>query len=233
MTLSCTLCTLGFANIPTMERTFEIVKRLKTPETSWLILDNHYSRESSDWLEENKEKYQYSLFDNGYNMGLHDGFNFLLKYVTTTHVIGLDPDTLPMTKGFDLELLKHGQDPRNVWVSCFNTHSFSEMRNPTFENGLIISSHAVVNSICLWQCDWLRRSGGVQEPTKLYGGLEIWMWKYLDQKTKRWVFALNSLEACSNSMPDLQDPVYRSFKWEHAHKGDPRSWEEFQKDIRK
>jgi hypothetical protein len=224
--LSCTICTLGFANIPTMVRTFDMVLKLKTTP-NWFILDNHYSEESSLWLKCNAEKYGYKLFDNGYNMGLHDGFNYLMQYVPTSHVLGLDPDTLPMTAGFDSELMKHAADLRNVWVSCFNTHSFSEMRKPITEGQLIIPAHPVVNSICLWQCDWLRGVGGVQEPTKLYGGLECCMWKYVDQKTKRWVFALNSLEACSNTVTDLSDPVYKAFKWAHAHVGDKRSWEEF------
>jgi hypothetical protein len=224
----CTICTLGFANVPTMQRTFNLVKRLKHTQ-QWNILDNHYSEESSLWLKCNQEKYGYTLFDNGYNMGLHDGFNYLLQFVTTSHVLGLDPDTLPMTKGFDLELLKHGEDPSNVWVSCFNTHSFSEMRSPALEGSLLIPSHPVVNSICLWQCEWLRRVGGVQEPTKLYGGLECCMWKYVNQTSLRWVFALNSLEACSNTDLDLSDEVYKRFKWGHAHQGNPMSWEEFQR----
>lgn len=224
--LSATICTPAFNNPATMQRTFEMVQRLRGSK-EWLVLDQHYSPEARVWLREAQEEFGFTLFDEGRNLGLHDGFNFLLQHVRTTHVVGLDPDTFPVTMHFDLELLKHAADPRNVWVSCYNTHSFSEMREPRVEGQLLVPQHPVVNSICLWSVAWLRKVGGVQEPTKLYGGLECCMWKYLDQQSARWVFALNSLEACSNLFPSLQDEAYRAFKWAHAHLGDPRSWDEF------
>jgi hypothetical protein len=228
--MEVTICTIGFANPATMTRTFALVKRLKNPKTEWLVLDNHYSEESSLWLKCNAETFGYKLFSQGFNMGLHDGYNYLFSLCKTSHVIGLDPDTLPVTKHFDDELMKHANE-KNVWISCFNTHSYSEMRFPIYERDIIIPQHPVVNSICCFSRDWLNAIGGIQEPTKLYGGLECCMWKYLDQKEKRWIFALNCLEACSNSVENLQDDVYRCFKFDHAHKGDPRSWEQYRSEF--
>jgi len=211
-----------------MKRTFDMIKFMAHTK-KWMVLDNHYSEETSKWLLDNVETYGYVLHNNGYNMGLHDGYNYILTFVDTTHVIGLDPDVLPASFHFDLELMKHTKDPRNVWISCFNTHSFGEMRNPIFEGELIIPQNPVVNSICCWDVQWLRSVGGLQEPNKLYGGLECEMWKYVDQVHKRWVFALNSLESGSQTAPNLQDECYIKFKWEHAFEHADESWEEFRK----
>jgi hypothetical protein len=228
--MEATIITLGFANIPTMERTFNLIALLKrTPR--WIVLDNHYSRESSAWLQQEAARYGYLYVDAGRNLGLHHGFNRALELVNTPFVIGVDPDSFPASLGFDEELAKHGRDARNVWISAFNTHSFSEMRNPVLEGELLVPSHPVVNSICCWNVAWLRSIGGVQEPTALYGGLECCMWQFLDQRVHRWVFALNCVEAYKTSAVDLQDRVYLLFKWYHAHEGDPRSWEQFRDDY--
>jgi hypothetical protein len=213
-----------------MQRTFDMVSALKHSD-KWLVLDNHYSEESSVWLRENIGKYGYILFDEGYNMGLHRGYNRLLEEVKTTHMLAVDPDVLPATRYFDLELLKHAENMANVWVSCFNTVSLSQFAGHELEGELIINPRPVVNSICLFACGWLRSVGGMQEPTALYGGLESHMWQYLDQKTMRWVFALNSIELRSDVLPDLSDAVYHEFKVAHGVYNDQRTWEEFRRDY--
>jgi GT2 family glycosyltransferase len=234
----CTIVTVACANVATMARTFEMVHAQKATD-KWFVLDNCYSLESSMWLQENKDFFNYRLFytPDGLNIGLHNGFNLMLPEVKTSHICIVDPDMFICSRHFDAALLKHSEDPRNVWVAAFNTYSLTEMRNPTFEKSkagwIIIPDHPVIIGLSLISTAWVREVGGLQEPTALYGGLESFMWRYLDQKTKRWVFVLNAVEGWKDLMPGLEDEWYIEWKIQHAHHGDNRSIDQFRKEYKK
>jgi hypothetical protein len=236
MTVDCTIVTVACANVATMERTFKMIKDLKHTE-KWLVLDNNYGHASSIWLAINEEKYGYKLLQtpHGKNIGLHRGFNLCLEHVETSHVCGIDPDMFLCSRGFDTALLAHAADRRNVIVQAFNTYSLTEMGNPTFEKGpagwLIVPNHPVIMGMIMWSVEWLRTVGGLQEPTEYYGHLESTMWQYLDQKEKRWVMALNSIEGWKDLYVGLEDPWFLAWKRDHAHKGDKRSIDEYRREY--
>jgi hypothetical protein len=236
MTIDCTIVTVACANVATMTRTFAMIKDLKHTN-KWLVLDNNYSEKSSNWLAINEGHYGYKLLQtpHGKNIGLHNGFNLCLAHVETSHVLGIDPDMFLCSRGFDTALLAHAADRRNVIVQAFMTYPLTEMRGPKFERGdagwLIIPDHPVIMGMCMWQVEWLRQCGGLQEPSEFYGGLECMMWQYLDQKEKRWVRALNAIEGWKDLMPGLEDPWFLSWKRDHAHKGDKRGIEEYRREY--
>jgi hypothetical protein len=213
-----------------------MVKELKKTD-KWLVLDNNYSPKASAWLAANERTYGYTLLHtpHGKNIGLHNGFNLCMSYVETSHILGVDPDMFICSRHFDEALLAHAKDVRNVVVQAFNTYSLTEMRNPTFEKGpagwLIIPDHPVIMGLILWQTEWLRQVGGLQEPTEYYGHLEATMWKYLNQVDKRWVFALNSLEGWKDLYESYEDEWFRQFKIRHAHHNDKRHIDDFRREF--
>jgi hypothetical protein len=213
-----------------------MVKDLKHTD-KWLVLDNNYSEKSSNWLAANERTYGYKLLHTpeGKNIGLHNGFNLCLAHVETTHALGVDPDMFICSRHFDAALLAHSADFRNVIVQAFMTYPLTEMRAPKFERGdagwLIIPDHPVIMGMVMWSVDWLKKVGGLQEPSEFYGGLECMMWQYLDQKEKRWVMALNAVEGWKDLMPGLEDPWFLAWKKAHAHDGDKRGIDEFRRDY--
>jgi hypothetical protein len=119
-----------------------------------------------------------------------------------------------------------------------NTHSLWEMKQAVIEKGpsgewVVIPAHPVICGMTMWDVAWLREIGGLQEPTDLYGHLECHMWKHLDQATRRWVFALNSIEGWKDLMPGLEDDWYIEHKRQHAHHGDRRTLRQFYEDAQK
>lgn len=234
MTIECTIVTVACANERTIARTFAMVKELKATN-KWLVLDNNYSEKASQWLAVNEGVYGYKLLHTpeSKNIGLHNGFNLCLAHVETSHVCGVDPDMFICSRHFDAALLAHAKDVRNVIVQAFNTYSLTEMGNPRFEKGeagwLILPDHPVIMGMVMWQVDWLRKCGGLQEPSEFYGGLECMMWQYLNQIDKRWVMALNAVEGWKDLMPDLSDAWFTQWKFDHAHKGDKRGIDEYRR----
>jgi hypothetical protein len=237
MTTDCTIVTVACANHQTMARTFAMVKELKQTE-KWLVLDNNYSAKSSVWLARNADVFGYKLLQTpeGKNIGLHRGFNLCLGHVDTSHVCGVDPDMFLCSRHFDAALLRHATDTRNVVVQAFMTYPLTEMRNPRFERSdvgwLIVPDHPVIMGMIMWQVDWLRAVGGLQEPTDFYGHLECAMWAHLNQKDKRWVMALNAVEGWKDLHPSLEDAWFREWKFAHAHKGDKRTIDQFKREWR-
>jgi hypothetical protein len=148
--------------------------------------------------------------------------------------LGIDPDMFLCSRGFDTALLAHAADSRNVIVQAFMTYPLTEMRGPKFERGdagwLIIPDHPVIMGMCMWQVEWLRQCGGLQEPSEFYGGLECEMWQYLDQQNKRWVMALNAVEGWKDYLSDLSDPWFTDWKIAHAHHGDRRDIDTFRRE---
>jgi hypothetical protein len=54
------------------------------------------------------------------------------------------------------------------------------------------------------------------------------MWKHLVSRGKRWVWLKDYREG--KFEPDLQDAIYRAYKWDHAHKGWKGSFDDYIKE---
>jgi hypothetical protein len=145
----------------------------------------------------------------------------------TDKVIGFDPDTKPVTLGWDIALFNALDIPGCGWASLWNEHSAGEMRQRGYTEFVhkhmagehrYWKTHApVVNSICAFNMDWVYAEGGFSEPTEFYGGLECAMWVKLKKHKKDWIWLCNAYEGKFDI--DLQDPEYKAYKWAHAHQG--------------
>lgn len=226
---------LGFANKPTADRTLELFETTRTIDSRVVILDNHYptSLNPPDWAEwANRLGGDY--LDAGRNLGLHNGLNWMLQQLGATgndQIVGLDPDTMPITTGWDSALFSALRLPKVGWASLMNPISEGEMKTRgfevSFEEGLHLQTtlRPVVNSICAFNLAWVLESGGFQEPTEYYGGVESCMWPHLQAKKQRWVFLQDFREGKFDV--DLSDEAYRQYKWRHAHEGMKGSFDEF------
>ena len=236
--------TMGFGNIQVLTRSFEMITETSVMGNTWYVLNQHYPLPSHKEFQEGlialSEKYNFTLFDEGKNLGLSAGLNYLIDKLNNDDiVIGLDPDSLPATVGWDLAMVDLFKDPTIVWTSLANAHSFGEMSERGFStemnNGykIRVPHKPVVNSICAWRVSWLRSNGGIKEPNKYYGGLECATWRKVDQKNKRWVFLEHYWEHSTPDFPIIVDEKYTRYKFDHAHKGDPRSFDEWLGDENK
>lgn len=226
---------LGFANGKTAERTLIELERTKTSDATVLILDQHWPMADLSMFWKGWAHRLNGLYLNsGKNLGLHEGLNYMcrtLQMKATDKVIGLDPDTWPITPGWDTALLKSLDLPNVGWASLGNLHSEGEMTHRGYvesvEDGLRLwtTKQAVVNSICAWNLDWIYNVGGFQEPSEYYGGLECCMFPKCLAQGKRWVWLKDFREGKWDT--DLSDPEYKAYKWAHAHqgwKGDFAAW---------
>jgi hypothetical protein len=172
--------------------------------------------------------------DAGKNLGLHDGFNFVTEQFGLKPedvVIAYDPDSNPVSTGWDEALVTVLSEPRYVWASLMLPAARKSLAGqaravPNAVKGVRVLEIAqpVINSISAFNGSWLLDCGGLTEPNKFYGGLECQMWPKL--KDKKWVFLPDYTE--NHDLLHTQDPEYRQYKWEHAHErtwaGDFESW---------
>lgn len=171
----------------------------------------------------------------GKNLGLHNGYNHLISLLPSDcdRVILFDGDAWPVTTDWHIPLLKVLSNELVVWGSLENDHSYSELRDRSLNNmpaQVIIEGYScklvgapVVNSICSFKLSWLKSIGGLNEPNRYYGGIEMYLWTKKDAKYQ-WVFIDNFRE---EKHPIPQEGIYKDYKWEHAHKGLDASFEEF------
>lgn len=194
-----------------------------------------YKNENYEKLIVLKKRFGFHLHDAGKNLGLHNGINFVINQLSLKNdqvVIGFDPDSFPLGKGWDMALVRAilGSGGKNVWSSLANPRSKQELQERGFKK-VIIDGHLetwetktpVVNSICAWSVDWLKKVG-LTEPRPYYGHLETEMYSKLGDK--KWTFVPGWSE--SDHLRDLHDREYVLFKWAHAHL---KSWDGDFKDF--
>ena len=202
-------------------------------ETVHLLVDQHwplYARDRAARLRDLCQKFGLTYLDPGKNLGLHDGFNWALEQVAipdNAMVIGYDPDSYPVTKGWDMAMCDlFVAYPWISWLSLWHQHCDRQIieekaAGPELYLGGLRNvrcfpvKRAVMNSVCGIRRGWLRSVGGLTEGNKFYGGLEVAMWEKLQQTKSEWVFLPDYKE-----IPHFQDrmePLYREWKWAHAH----------------
>lgn len=173
------------------------------------------------------------LLDPGKNLGLHDGFNWALEQLPipdNAMVIGYDPDSHPDTVGWDKAMCDvFVADSKVMWLSLWHQHSTRELieegkgSRPMQTGGHWIRqlTRAAMNSVSGFRRGWLRQVGGLKEPSRWYGGLEVAMWGAVVNHGK-WVFLQDFKE--SPVFYDRMNPLYRTWKWRHAHEGYPHDF---------
>jgi hypothetical protein len=218
---------LGFANEATANRTLQLVKETRAAtDIDWLLVDNHYPDTPSGFWESWAKELGAEYLNPGRNIGLHHGLNFALTAVNADRgdlMLGIDPDTRPLTVGWDDALMRALSIPDVGWASLGNDHSEGEMATRGFtesqESGLRLKTtkQAVVNSLCGFKLSWVKDVGGFQETSEYYGGVECLMFPMCVKAGLRWVWLQDYREGKFDT--DLSDPDYRHYKWAHAHKG--------------
>jgi hypothetical protein len=196
-----------------------------------LVLDNHYPLiKDKNFVKNICEELGFLYFSAGQNIGLHNGYNYLRKFVTTKRFILYDGDSFPTTDDWNTALTDVVRDPRTVWASLYNHHSYSELDNRGYWTKEIngykcrVTQQAVTNSVCAFQTEWVESVGGFSEPNEFYGGFEVSMWKKMNPHMEQWAF-LNDYKEDRIHLEN--DSIYTEYKWKHAHLGMRMSFEQY------
>lgn len=234
------IISLAFMNSDIIEKSFDQLYRTRNYALpiEHVVLNQHYplAKEKNQFkLESICGKRNIKIYDSGKNLGLHDGFNYVMKRLELKSddiVIGYDPDSFPTSTGWDMALVRAIRgDDSVVWSSLMGDRAEKELDERGF-SPKIIDHHIkvretkkpVVNSVCAWRYGWLEKVGFLTEPHAFYGGLECSMWNKL--QGKQWVFTEDYRE--DDRLRDGHDRAYVEYKWAHAHlqtwKGDFQSW---------
>lgn len=183
------------------------------------------------------ERFGTKLLCPGRNLGLHKGWNYAQERLPIKDddvLIGYDADAYPLDNGWDMALVTAFQDPKVGWASLWNTASDEEFvtNRKTFRPKKIsqvdvrLIDAPVVNGICAWRGSFLRKTGGLSEPTNYYGHLESHMYPELKKQGLEWA-VLPGWREC-NRLNLEQDREYLLWKWRHAHTQDfPGDFGEF------
>lgn len=231
---------LAFMNSEIIKESFARLYKSKNPDLpiEHHVLYQHYPLDQeANYLKllELQKKYGFQLHDAGKNLGLHGGFNYLFDKLNPgleEVIIGYDPDSFPVGMGWDMALVRaiDGSSGEIVWASLMNPRSKGELKERGYDTGMIDgyievwkAKEAVVNSICAFKYEWLKRVG-FTEPRPFYGHFESEMWAKL--KEKRWAFLKDWDEW--DILRDGHDRPYTEWKWAHSHlkswDGDFKSW---------
>lgn len=204
-------------------------RRTKHPdvETVHVFVDQHWPIDYSEFKSQVMaltEEVGGVYLDPGRNLGLTAGFNWALGQLAipdNAGVIGYDPDSWPVTPGWDMAMCRAlVSDPELAWISLWHPHADRELleqrRGRDLGDGKVLVKSAVLNSVCMWSRGWLRECQGIYEKLPYYGGLEVFTFPRLGKR--KWVF-LKDYREDFWPMPELLNPLYREWKWATTHGG--------------
>lgn len=222
--------TLCHQKIDIVRKSMERFYESKNPHCSvhHILVDQCYPLpnrfQNRDSLREIAQHYGATLLCPGQNLGLHRGWNWAMnqfQYSDDDIWIGYDPDSWPITPGWDMALVTAIAFGGDVgWVSLLNKPATWQVPQQGYKERPIAQLRAwqvdrpAVNSICAWRGDFLRRSGGLSEPMAFYGHLESAMWLHLSNMNLKWVFLPDWTE--DERLKDEEDRAYKLYKWHHA-----------------
>lgn len=232
------ILTISYHNEKVAKTAYEqLCKTVSGKPTKVILLDNNYPLiKDKNYIKDLCALYDFEYVNVGQNLGLHHGYNHLISLLPkeVESFICYDGDSYPVTPGWDEALLKVHQDPNIIWSSLHNEHSYKEINErgytPVNLFGIQgrLTHRPVINSICAFRKSWIESVGGLTEPSKYYGGLEVAMFQRIPHG-KYWIFLDDYSETRINNADLISDPLYTQYKWEHAHLGNPLSFEEWLK----
>lgn len=239
--------TLAFSNpriIATSIKAFYETRNQSLHLDGHFIVDQHYPLHRDEMRETLSAIPQlYRLLDPGRNLGLHDGFNWALAQIKPKRediIIGYDCDSLPISQGWDMALVRAIEGRRGdrhgevVWATLGNPRTLRDIRERGYDEAtadgyikLMLTRTSITNSVCAWRYGWLQDVGFLQEPRAFYGHLEAAMWRKL-KEGKRWAVLPGWQE--SDELREMHDRAYIVYKWRHSHTNDwPGDFESFVK----
>lgn len=199
-------------------------------EYKHVFLDNLYAINKEKNSKENKiicESSGVEYVCDGSNLGNANGFNYVTRYLNQRYtlndndiLIGYDPDSTPVSNGWDMALVTTFLDQSTGWATLYaqwlvNQFKYTERK---INQVRVHETHqAIMNSICAIRYSFFRDAGGFSEVTNGYGGLEVKMWPHFARLNKKWVFTADYWE--DHEFHHLQDEEYKRFKWYKGHTG--------------
>ncbi len=223
---------LGFVPARIARESFHSFYTKKHPglEVRHIFLNQHYplnEAENSVALRVICDSYGIEFMDAGRNLGLHKGWNYVqerLPLKPEDVVIAYDPDSNPISPGWDMALITALNDPRHGWATLNSAWAEDQVTRAGFEERIVGGhlavrkvSQACMNSVSAWKGKYLLHTKGLYEGNEFYGGLECHMFPKLAECGLEWVFVRDWWE--DHSFHVQQDPQYRDYKWAHAHLG--------------
>lgn len=238
--------TLAFMNPEIVKTSIEAFHATRNPElplAGHYVVDQHYPLQREAAKQTLRELPGCTVLDPGRNLGLHEGFNWAMRQLPLKPediVIGYDADSLPLSRGWDMALVRAIEARRSdghgevVWSSLGNPRTLSDLYargyDPVTADGylrLFLTRTAITNSVCAWRYGWLKEVGFLEEPRAFYGHLEAAMWGKL-RPGKRWAVLPDWTE--SDALREKHDRAYIVYKWRHSHLNDwPGDFESFVK----
>ena len=230
-----TIYTLLYANAKTLRRSFKKLKETVEGECQIIALDNHYPLITARQKKAIVKQFDIELHDVGENLGLHHGYNYLIKEKGIEKFILFDCDSMPKTKGWNLSMMEVMNFPDIAYCCLENPVSNREMEERGYKfwkqgNHILLQPDVpCIMSITATSKTFVDSMGGLNEPNKYYGGLEAHIWRHFNEQNK-FVYIKGVEESrIEGKLKDLSDPDYKAYKWEHAHKGYKGSFDEYLK----
>lgn len=221
---------LGYVPARIWEKSLQEYIALKNPAVDYthIFIDQHYpmgGEENRRQLWDICRRHGVWVLDPGRNLGLHGGFNFALDHINLKDddiVIGYDPDSKPISPGFDGALVDALRfDDKLAWTSLMSYRVIPELKERGYTERKVrhidvwVTHRAVVNSVCAWKASFLRSVGGLIEHKHWYGHLEAPMFDRIKSKGLEWGFLPGWHE--TDELRSMQDPEFFRWKWYYSH----------------
>lgn len=167
------------------------------------------------------------------NMGGHEGFNWVVKNLPVEDddlIIGYDPDSNPLTKGWDEAMLEAMRSHRSLG-------SISLMHTAIKDKPWIVSDdkprvallgRPEMFNVTMWRVSALKATGGLLADRKLYGMVETAMYRKF---TEMGLYSGYLYDYEEGPCPVAHDPMYVKWKEAHAFFGFEGSFEEFLESV--
>ncbi len=208
-----------------------------------LVLDQHYPLRPyavGDALAEYWGQGQVQTYDEGRNVGLHEGLNVLLSKIDLKDediVVGIDPDDGPRRKGWLEAMIRvFGAGSKAGWLSLVTPQIIEvldERKAPVVTLGgehVRFVTEPLMNVVVGWRGSTLKAMGKMEEPHNFYGGLESAM----QPKCMAAGYAVGYMvDYFTDSHRHLADEEYEIFKTRHVGFTQPvfpGSFEDFLKE---
>lgn len=194
-------------------------------------IDNDYPFLTEDMVNQLKDKYNLTIIGERTNRGLAGGYNELISKTDFNEAILYDCDSYPVTEGWDKAMITIIQKDNVAYLSLMFELAKREMieRGYTeweYEGYKIWKPHsACVQSISCADLNYLRQIGGMREPKKYYGGLEMQMFSFWNDNHQIG-YIDNYFEEQLNKI-DKVNPIYTEYKYQYAHRGYDGSFNDF------
>lgn len=166
------------------------------------------------------------------NIGVYHSYNVLLKRLPEycQSVILMDGDTFVETTGWYKAATEVMKDESVATCLVSNTINQRELKERGFTQEAISGHNVKVSKevICCtaggWNVSFLRQINGITSPNKYYGGNEIEMWRYYQNRK---LVVLDEYQEDLEGMKAMQDWQYEEYKLLYAHRGLNMSFEEY------